>query len=124
MASTAVRHPDYSYSNPSSRHRLFDLMRRTRLNQVQVAKELEIADRLLEQWCVGQARPPKWAYLALEGIFVEEMAGRIAIVTARPLSSSMPRYSKPTRRQQLRHLLAAAGLTDSTVAAELEIEGQ
>jgi hypothetical protein len=34
----------------------------------------------------------------------------------------MPRYSKPTRRQQLRHLIAAAGLTDSTAAAELEIE--
>jgi hypothetical protein len=34
----------------------------------------------------------------------------------------MPRYSKPTRRQQVRHLLSAAGLTESTVAAELEIE--
>jgi hypothetical protein len=34
----------------------------------------------------------------------------------------MPRYSKHTRRQQLRHLLSAAGLTESTAAAELEIE--
>jgi hypothetical protein len=34
----------------------------------------------------------------------------------------MPRYPKRTRRQQVRHLLSAAGLTESSAAAELEIE--
>jgi hypothetical protein len=68
MASTAVRQQDVGYSRLNPRQRFCDLIRQTGLSEAQIAEEFEIADRLLEQWCIGRARIPKWAYLALEGI--------------------------------------------------------
>jgi hypothetical protein len=68
MASTAVMQQDVSYNKSSPRQRFCSLIRQTGLSAAQIAEELEIADRLVEQWCIGQARVPKWAYLALEGI--------------------------------------------------------
>jgi hypothetical protein len=56
------------YREPTRTLQVHRLLAAAGLTVSAAAAELEIADTLIEQWCDGWAKPPRWALLALEAL--------------------------------------------------------
>jgi hypothetical protein len=63
------------YSEPTRTLQVRRLLSAAGLTESAAAAELEIADTLIEQWCDGWAKPPRWALLALEALVERRRRG-------------------------------------------------